>query len=239
MSRGARAVARLLAGAPAHTVDLDDLDADWRPLAEVLLDAPDRGAALAQRPDGQQRWAELLAADALAPESDQAEHASYTPRLEDGGMSGTHEDSGRGLRVGSVVGLRLSGAAELVGLGRRGHQVGRRDTQDLSELGHRREAGGAARLEALHRADGHREPFGQSRLCQSPLRTPVAQRWRGDQGRAGSHGPAGDGTGQSCGVCGSHGHTLQSTPRKYSVTTALRSIMGATEDTRMGRYRGQ
>src|SRR5918911_1089598 len=69
MSRGARTVARLLAGAPASSVDLDDLDADWRPLAEVLLEAPDRGAALeaalAQRPDGQQRWAELLAADAL------------------------------------------------------------------------------------------------------------------------------------------------------------------------------
>src|ERR671931_557460 len=74
MSRGARTVARLLAGAPANTVDLDDLDADWRPLAEVLLDAPDRGAALeaalAQRPDRDQRWAELLAADALASDSD-------------------------------------------------------------------------------------------------------------------------------------------------------------------------
>jgi hypothetical protein len=73
MSRGAHAVARLLAGAPASTVNLDDLDADWRPLAEVLLDAPDRGAALeaalAQRPDGQQRWVELLAADALAPDT--------------------------------------------------------------------------------------------------------------------------------------------------------------------------
>src|SRR5919199_5638859 len=75
MSRGARAVARLLAGAPATSVNLDDLDVDWRPLAEVLLDAPDRGAvleaALAQRSDGKQRWAELLAADALdhtAPE---------------------------------------------------------------------------------------------------------------------------------------------------------------------------
>src|ERR671934_262278 len=78
MSRGARAVARLLAGAPATTVNLDDLDADWRPLAEVLLDAPDRGAALetalAQRADGQQRWAELLAADALAPESEHQDH---------------------------------------------------------------------------------------------------------------------------------------------------------------------
>src|ERR671926_31520 len=74
MSRGARIVAHLLAGGPAASVNLDDLDADWRPLAEVLLDAPDRGAALeaalAQRPDGQQRWAELLAADALAPESE-------------------------------------------------------------------------------------------------------------------------------------------------------------------------
>jgi len=73
MSRGARAVARLLAGAPATSVNLDDLDADWRPLAEVLLDAPDRGAALeaalAQRPDGHQRWAELLAADALEGEA--------------------------------------------------------------------------------------------------------------------------------------------------------------------------
>src|SRR5919199_1437259 len=73
MSRGARAVARLLAGVPATSVNLDDLDADWRPLAEVLLDAPDRGAALeaalAQRPDGQQRWAELLAADALEGEA--------------------------------------------------------------------------------------------------------------------------------------------------------------------------
>ena len=72
MSRGARVVAQLLAGAPATSVNLDELDADWRPLAAVLLDAPDRGAALeaalAQRPDGQQRWAELLAADALAGE---------------------------------------------------------------------------------------------------------------------------------------------------------------------------
>ena len=61
MSRGARAVAQLLAGAPATSVNLDDLDADWRLLAEVLLEAPDRGAALeaalAQRPDGNQRWA--------------------------------------------------------------------------------------------------------------------------------------------------------------------------------------
>src|ERR671939_1190480 len=73
MSRGAHAVARLLAGAPANTVNLDDLDADWRPLAEILLDAPDRGAALeaalAQPPDGQPRWVELLAADALAPDT--------------------------------------------------------------------------------------------------------------------------------------------------------------------------
>ena len=56
MSRGARTVARLLAGAPASSVDLNGLDADWRPLAEVLLDAPDRGA------DRDQRWAKLLAA---------------------------------------------------------------------------------------------------------------------------------------------------------------------------------
>ena len=66
MSRGARAVARLLAGAPATSVNLDDLDADWRPLAVVLLAAPDRGAALeaalAKRPGGHQRWAKLLAA---------------------------------------------------------------------------------------------------------------------------------------------------------------------------------
>jgi hypothetical protein len=52
MSRGARAVARLLAGAPANTVNLD---------------APDRGAALqaalAKRPDRDQRWANLLAAE--------------------------------------------------------------------------------------------------------------------------------------------------------------------------------
>ena len=87
MSRGARAVARLLAGAPANSVDLDDLDADWRPLAEALLDAPDRGAALeaalAQRPDGNQRWAELLAADALAPESEQPEHTSRLLTIEE------------------------------------------------------------------------------------------------------------------------------------------------------------
>src|ERR687884_426442 len=87
MSRGARTVARLLAGAPASSVDLDDLDPDWRPLAEVLLDAPDRGAALeaalAQRPDGHQRWAELLAADALAPEGDEPEHASRLLTVED------------------------------------------------------------------------------------------------------------------------------------------------------------
>jgi len=211
MSRGARAVARLLAGAPATSVGLDDLDADWRPLAEVLLDAPDRGAALeaalAQRPDGQQRWAELVVADALAPESDQADRASPTPRLKDGGMSGTHEDSTRGLRVGAVGGARLSGAVELAGLGGwRGHQVGRRNTQDLGELAHRREAGGAARLEALHRADGDREPFGQRCLCQSPLGTPVAQGWRGDQGGAGGHGPAGDGTGQGHAVCEGRDH---------------------------------
>ena len=46
MSRGARAVARLLAGAPANTVNLAALE-----------------AALAQRPDGDQRWAKLLAAE--------------------------------------------------------------------------------------------------------------------------------------------------------------------------------
>src|SRR5918911_3318865 len=87
MSRGAHAIARLLAGAPASSVDLDDLDADWRPLAEVLLDAPDRGAALeaalAQRPDGHQRWAELLAADALAPESDHPEPTSRLLTIEE------------------------------------------------------------------------------------------------------------------------------------------------------------
>jgi len=87
MSRGARAVARLLAGAPSTSVNLDDLDADWRPLAEVLLDAPDRGAALeaalAQRPDRHQRWAELLAADALAPESEQPEHTSRLLTIEE------------------------------------------------------------------------------------------------------------------------------------------------------------
>jgi hypothetical protein len=70
MSRGARIVAHLLAGGPAASINLDDLDAEWRLLAEVMLDAPDRGAALeaalAKRPDGNQRWAELLAADALA-----------------------------------------------------------------------------------------------------------------------------------------------------------------------------
>src|SRR5919199_3548534 len=87
MSRGARTVARLLAGAPASSVDLNGLDADWRPLAEVLLNAPDRGAALeaalAQRPDGKQRWAELLAADALAPESEQPERASRLLTIEE------------------------------------------------------------------------------------------------------------------------------------------------------------
>jgi len=211
MSRGARAVARLLAGAPANTVDLDDLDADWRPLAEVLLDAPDRGAALeaalAQRPDGHQRWAELLAADALAPESDQADRASCTPRLEDRDVLSADDGSGRELWVGSVVGLRVSHAAELVGLGGwRSHQVGRRDTEDLGELGHSGQAGSAARLEALHRADGDREPFGQRRLCQSPLGTPVAQGWRGDQGGAGGHGPAGDGTGRGHTVCEGRDH---------------------------------
>src|SRR5919201_2723105 len=87
MSCGARAVALLLAGAPATSVNLDDLDADWRPLAEVLLDAPDRGAALeaalARRPDGDQRWAELLAADALAPESEPPEHTSRLLTIEE------------------------------------------------------------------------------------------------------------------------------------------------------------
>src|SRR5919201_731152 len=87
MSRGARIVAHLLAGGPATSVNLDDLDSDWRPLAEVLLDAPDRGAALeaalAQHPDGQQRWAELLAADALAPESEQPEHTSRLLTIEE------------------------------------------------------------------------------------------------------------------------------------------------------------
>ncbi len=77
MSRGARIVAHLLAGGPAASINLDDLDADWRPLAEVMIDAPDRGAALeaalAKHPDGQQRWVELLAADALAPDSDEPE----------------------------------------------------------------------------------------------------------------------------------------------------------------------
>src|ERR687886_906554 len=87
MSRGARTVARLLAGAPASSVDLNGLDADWRPLAEVLLDAPDRGAALeaalAQRPDGDQRWAELLTADVLSPDSDAPERASRLLTVEE------------------------------------------------------------------------------------------------------------------------------------------------------------
>ena len=87
MSRGARAVARLLAGAPATSVNLDDLDADWRPLAEVLLHAPDRGAALeaalAQRPDGDQRWAELLTADVLSPDGDQPERTSRLLTVEE------------------------------------------------------------------------------------------------------------------------------------------------------------
>ena len=72
MSRGARIVAHLLAGGPAASVNLDDLDADWRLLAEVMLDAPDRGAALeaalAHRPDRDQRVAELFTIDALAPD---------------------------------------------------------------------------------------------------------------------------------------------------------------------------
>ena len=69
MSRGAWAVSRLLQGVPAAAVNLDEVEPDWRELAEAIVDAPDRGAALeaalAQRPDGKQRWAELLAADAL------------------------------------------------------------------------------------------------------------------------------------------------------------------------------
>ena len=87
MSRGARAVARLLAGAPATSVNLDDLDSDWRPLAEVLLDAPDRGAALeaalAHRPDGDQRWAELLTADVLSPDGDQPERTTRLLTIEE------------------------------------------------------------------------------------------------------------------------------------------------------------
>ncbi len=85
MSRGARVVAHLLAGGPATSVNLDDLDSDWRPLAQVLLDAPDRGAALetalALYPDGQQRWAELLAADALTPENDHPDTGRATRLL--------------------------------------------------------------------------------------------------------------------------------------------------------------
>jgi AAA domain len=69
VSRGAWAVARLLQGVPATSVDLDQVDQDWRELAAAIAEAPDRGAALeralASRPDGKQRWAELLAADAL------------------------------------------------------------------------------------------------------------------------------------------------------------------------------
>src|ERR687884_1274004 len=87
MSRGARAVARLLAGAPASAVNLGDLDADWRPLAEVLLAARDRGAALeaalAQRPDGDQRWAELLTADVLSPDGDAPERATRLLTVEE------------------------------------------------------------------------------------------------------------------------------------------------------------
>ena len=87
MSRGARAVARLLAGAPASSVNVDDLDADWRLLAEVLLDAPDRGAALeaalAQRPDGDQRWAELLTADVLSPDGDAPERTTRLLTVEE------------------------------------------------------------------------------------------------------------------------------------------------------------
>jgi len=73
MSRGASAVAPLLAGAPASSVNLDDLDTDWRPLAEVLLDAPDRGAVLeadlVKRPDGHQCWAELGSEPCLSQRS--------------------------------------------------------------------------------------------------------------------------------------------------------------------------
>ena len=73
MSCGARVVAHLIDCGPAASVILDDLDADWRSLALVLLDAPDRGAALedalALCPDGQQRWTERLAANALEGET--------------------------------------------------------------------------------------------------------------------------------------------------------------------------
>ncbi len=70
MTRGAWAVARLLQGVPATTINLDELEEDWRELAAAIVDAPDRGAALesalADRPDGKQRWVELLACDALS-----------------------------------------------------------------------------------------------------------------------------------------------------------------------------
>src|SRR5438132_11138930 len=89
MTHGARPVAYLLAGGPATSVNLDDLDADWRPLAQVMLDASDRGAALeaalALYPDGKQRWAELLAADALEndhPDSTRATRLLTVEELE-------------------------------------------------------------------------------------------------------------------------------------------------------------
>ncbi len=69
MSCGARVVAHLIDCGPVASVILDDLDADWRSLAQVLLDAPDRGAVLVLYPDGQQRWTERLAANALEGET--------------------------------------------------------------------------------------------------------------------------------------------------------------------------
>ncbi len=69
MSCGARVVAHLIDCGPAASVILDDLDADWRSLAQILLDAPDRGAALTLYPDGQQRWTERLTANALEGET--------------------------------------------------------------------------------------------------------------------------------------------------------------------------
>ncbi len=69
MSCGARVVAHLIDCGPAISVILDDLDADWRSLAQVLLDAPDRGTALTLCPDGQQRWTERLTANALEGET--------------------------------------------------------------------------------------------------------------------------------------------------------------------------
>ena len=86
MSRGAWAVSRLLQGVPAAAVNLDEIDPDWRELAEAIVDAPDRGAAfeaaLASRPDRHQRWAELLAADALSGDAPRATRLLTIEELE-------------------------------------------------------------------------------------------------------------------------------------------------------------